>query len=227
MQQHGARPTWLGYIGVEDTDAAVASIEQAGGKALMPAFDLPNVGRIAMVSDPQGAPFYVMKPIPPEGRRPNGQSDVFSVDQPQRVRWNELSTSRPRAARSTSTATSSAGTRKATWTWAKWANTASSTARHDHRRGHAKPPQLPVTQWTYYIGVDESTARRSGEVGRRAIVNGPMEIPGGEFAARNRPAGRRSASSARQVGAMKTAAILVARLIFAFVFGMAAAFKFA
>jgi predicted enzyme related to lactoylglutathione lyase len=25
MQQHGARPTWLGYIGVDDTDAAVAS----------------------------------------------------------------------------------------------------------------------------------------------------------------------------------------------------------
>src|SRR6476659_806367 len=84
MQQHGARPTWLGYVGVDDTDAAVASIEQAGGKALMPAFDIPGVGRVAMVADPQGAPFYVMKPIPPEGRE-NEASDVFSPDQPQRV----------------------------------------------------------------------------------------------------------------------------------------------
>jgi hypothetical protein len=98
MQQHGARPTWLGYICVPDVDQAVSSIESAGGKALMPAFDIPNVGRIAMVSDPQGAPFYVMKPIPPAGRE-NEQSDVFSPDAVQRVSWNELSTTDPVAAR--------------------------------------------------------------------------------------------------------------------------------
>src|SRR5206468_9111410 len=91
MREHGARPTWLGYIGVDDVDAAVASIEQAGGRTLMPATDIPTVGRIAMVADPQGAPFYVMKPIPP-ANDPNAQSDVFSVDQPQHVRWNELAT---------------------------------------------------------------------------------------------------------------------------------------
>src|SRR5690348_15629051 len=54
MQQHGARPTWLGYLNVSDVDAKVADIEQAGGKALMPPTDIPNVGRIAMVADPQG-----------------------------------------------------------------------------------------------------------------------------------------------------------------------------
>src|SRR6476646_11856186 len=46
MQQHGARPTWLGYIYVPDVDASVASIERGGGKALMPAFDIPNIGRV-------------------------------------------------------------------------------------------------------------------------------------------------------------------------------------
>ena len=77
---------------------AVAAIEQAGGKALMPATDIPNVGRIAMVADPQGAPFYVMKPIPPAGR-PEAQSDVFSPDKPGRDSWNEISTTDPAAAR--------------------------------------------------------------------------------------------------------------------------------
>ena len=96
MQQHGARPTWLGYISVADVDQAVAAIEQAGGKGLMPAFDIPNVGRIAMVADPQGAPFDVMKATPPE---PKAQSDVFSPSAEQRVGWNELSTSDPVAAR--------------------------------------------------------------------------------------------------------------------------------
>ena len=98
MQQHGARPTWLGYVQVQDVGQEIAAIEAAGGKALMPATDIPNVGRIAMVADPQGAPFYVMKPIPPSND-PNAQSDVFSTTAQQRVNWNELSTTDPAAAR--------------------------------------------------------------------------------------------------------------------------------
>jgi predicted enzyme related to lactoylglutathione lyase len=92
MRQHGARPTWLGYINVADVDEAAGSIERAGGKTQMPPTDIPNVGRIAMVTDPQGAPFYLMKPIPPADD-PNARSDVFSPDSDQRVGWNELQTS--------------------------------------------------------------------------------------------------------------------------------------
>jgi predicted enzyme related to lactoylglutathione lyase len=99
MRQHGARPTWLAYISVPDVDASLASIDQAGGKALMPAFDIPEVGRVAMVADPQGAPFYIMKPIPPSND-PNAVSDVFSPDAQQRVGWNELQTSDEEEARS-------------------------------------------------------------------------------------------------------------------------------
>jgi len=94
---HGARPAWLGYVGVDDVDATLALIEAKGGKALMPAFDIPQ-GRIAMVTDPQGNPFYIMKPIPPAGQE-DKQSDVFSPDQAERVSWNELSTADPVAAR--------------------------------------------------------------------------------------------------------------------------------
>ena len=97
MRQHGARPIWLGYVGVDNVDATVAKLETLGGKALMPAFDIPQ-GRIAMVADPQGNPFYVMTPVPPEGQE-GKQSDVFSSDQPQCVSWNELSTADPVAAR--------------------------------------------------------------------------------------------------------------------------------
>jgi predicted enzyme related to lactoylglutathione lyase len=97
MASHGAKPIWLGYVGVDDVDGTITQIEAKGGKLLMPAFDIPQ-GRIAMVADPQGNPFYVMKPIPPEGQ-PKHQSDVFSGDQEQRVGWNELSTPDPVAAR--------------------------------------------------------------------------------------------------------------------------------
>jgi len=97
MQQHGARPTWMGYIHVSDVDQAAAAIERAGGKSLM-IRDIPNVGRIAMVADPQGAPFYIMKPIPP-ANDPNAKSDVFSRDGLQRCGWNELCTTDEKAAR--------------------------------------------------------------------------------------------------------------------------------
>jgi hypothetical protein len=130
MEQHGARPTWLGYVYVDDVDATVAAIEKDGGQTFMPAFDIPGIGRVAMVADPSGAPFYVMKPIPPEGQ-PDAQSDVFSVDQPEHVRWNELSTT---------TVATLAGDRKATWIWARWASTVSfRTAPRPLARSCASP----------------------------------------------------------------------------------------
>ncbi len=98
MEEHGARPGWLGYIGVDDVDARVAAIEKSGGTTHVAAFDIPDIGRIALVADPQGAPFYVMKPIPPAGD-PGARSDVFSPDATQRVGWNELQTNDVEGAR--------------------------------------------------------------------------------------------------------------------------------
>ncbi len=98
MREHGARPTWLGYIHVDNVDAEVRAAELAGGKTYMPPMDIPNVGRTALTTDPQGAAFYVMKPIPPADD-PEARSDVFSPSEIQRVGWNELSTSDPAAAR--------------------------------------------------------------------------------------------------------------------------------
>ena len=88
MLAHGAHPAWVAYFHVADVDQAVQAITADGGQALMPKMTLP-VGEIAMLADPMGAAFYVMTPVPPPGQ-PDAVSDVFSVDQPQHVRWNEL-----------------------------------------------------------------------------------------------------------------------------------------
>jgi uncharacterized protein len=56
----GVPPHWNIYFNVEDVDASVAKAEELGGKTVAPAFDVPGVGRMAMVSDPQGASFWVM-----------------------------------------------------------------------------------------------------------------------------------------------------------------------
>jgi predicted enzyme related to lactoylglutathione lyase len=88
MLANGAHPAWVAYLHVSDVDLAVQAITADGGQALMPKMTLP-VGEIAMVTDPMGAPFYVMTPVPPPDK-PDAASDVFSVDRPQHVRWNEL-----------------------------------------------------------------------------------------------------------------------------------------
>ncbi len=46
---------WISYISVPDVDAACKSTEAEGGKTAVPPFDIPNVGRTAVVTDPTGA----------------------------------------------------------------------------------------------------------------------------------------------------------------------------
>ena len=54
-QMDGIPPHWDVYFNVEDCDATVARAVELGGSALVPAYDLLGVGRVAMVRDPQGA----------------------------------------------------------------------------------------------------------------------------------------------------------------------------
>ena len=62
--EEGAAPQWVAYIHVDDVDAAVAKAEKAGGEVVMPCFDVPGVGRIAMVVDSAGAPIGLMTAKP-------------------------------------------------------------------------------------------------------------------------------------------------------------------
>jgi len=58
---------WLVYFGVDDTDACVSKATELGATTLMPPTDIPP-GRFAVLSDPDGAAFAVIKmnPIPPD-----------------------------------------------------------------------------------------------------------------------------------------------------------------
>jgi predicted enzyme related to lactoylglutathione lyase len=52
---------WSVVFEVEDTDAAIAKAEELGGKRITEPMDIPEVGRFAVVADPWGAPFQVIK----------------------------------------------------------------------------------------------------------------------------------------------------------------------
>ena len=54
-------PHWLAYFAVDDTDATVAKAGELGGKTIAPPMDIPGTGRFAILQDPQGAVFGVIK----------------------------------------------------------------------------------------------------------------------------------------------------------------------
>ena len=179
MASHGARPGWLCYIDVADVDSKAESIDSAGGHILMPPTDIQGVGRIAMASDPQGAPFYIMTPKPPAGD-PGAKSDVFSADSEQRVGWNELSTGDPAGAREfyggqfgwTSDDFMPMGEMGDYRFW-----------DHGGQRLGAFCQTMPgqPTRWRFYFRVPSiAEAKSKIEQGAGTVTNGPMEVPGGD-----------------------------------------------
>jgi predicted enzyme related to lactoylglutathione lyase len=74
---------WLGYLSVQDVDAAVGATRSAGGSAVAGPLDLPNVGRAAAIQDPQGAVVGLI-------RSDLGDPDDSLAPQPGVVVWNEM-----------------------------------------------------------------------------------------------------------------------------------------
>ena len=60
-------PVWSTYIAVEDADATVADVVEAGGTVMQEPFDIPDGDRIAVIADPSGAVICLF-----EGDRQNG-----------------------------------------------------------------------------------------------------------------------------------------------------------
>ncbi len=193
MTAGGARPGWVGYVAVDDVDKMVASIEDGGGRTLMPAHELPEAGRFAMMADPQGAAFYVMKPRPTPGN-PDATSNAFSYDRPRdgHCAWNELATSDPQGA------LHFYGQR---FGWVKDGGMdmgPMGTYHFIRHAGHApdgspmgqgmlgavmpKPPHVPVSGWSFYFRVPDINVAATAIIGGGGkVVHGPQEIPGGDF----------------------------------------------
>jgi predicted enzyme related to lactoylglutathione lyase len=66
-------PHWMVYFAVDDIDAAAARVEELGGRVAVPPTDTP-AGRFAVVNDPQGAVFSIIR-LAPGGARGEAQGD--------------------------------------------------------------------------------------------------------------------------------------------------------
>ena len=58
----GVPSHWLPYVTVDDVDASAAKAKSLGAQVVMEPFDVPTVGRIAVLLDPQGAAVGLFKP---------------------------------------------------------------------------------------------------------------------------------------------------------------------
>jgi len=63
----GAPSFWLPYFLVENCDATVGKASASGGAVHVPGTDIPNVGRFAVLQDPQGAAFSIIQMSPGHG----------------------------------------------------------------------------------------------------------------------------------------------------------------
>lgn len=179
-QAGGMKPAWIGYIGVDDVDETVAKLTDAGGAVHMPAQDISGVGRIAMAADPDGAPFYVMRPTPPPDA-PDSDSTAFNRTAPGHVAWNELSAKDHEKA------------------FAFYAGLFGWTKGERMDMGDMGIYQMidlveksfgaimdgapgKPAAWTFYITVDDiDAALERVKAAGGTVMHGPSEIPGGDF----------------------------------------------
>jgi uncharacterized protein len=168
-------PRWFGYIGVDDVDAAADKLAAAGGQIQMPPTTMEGVGRMAMVTDPQGVPFYLMKGASPQA------STAFQRMAPGHGEWNELQT------RDDQAALAFYGDQ---FGWTKDGAMPMgelgeySFLSHDGGVIGAVMPTPPGAEpgWTYFFrvgGIEDAKGRI--ETGGGTILQGPMEVPGGDW----------------------------------------------
>jgi predicted enzyme related to lactoylglutathione lyase len=173
----GAPPHWMSYVLVPRVDETLAQVGKQGGNVLVPGTDIPTVGRFGVFSDPQGAALAVFSPIEPAPGAPPKPGD-FS--------WHELATSDPAAA-------FSFYQQLFGWETADAVDMGEMGIYQMYRRKGGeyplggifkKPADMPMSAWLYYALVKD--VRKSVEEVKKLggqILNGPMEVPGGDLIA--------------------------------------------
>ena len=177
MCEGGARPAWLGYIHVADTDAKAAAIAADGGKILMPPGDIPNVGRFALVADRGGAAFYLLTPRPRDGDGPPPPLAQYALGG---CGWHELYAGDGEKSAMDFYGGQFGWTTDSTMDMGEMGTYRLFATGGDGAVGGMmdRPAQMPVSAWQYYFNVDaiDAAAERVAANGGKVIM-GPMEVP--------------------------------------------------
>jgi predicted enzyme related to lactoylglutathione lyase len=207
-KQMGAPPNWMMYVGTPSVDDTAMRVAQLGGRVIKQPDNVPGGGRFAVVADPQGAVFGLY--TPKEAGRVQGEPSAGDFS------WYELYTTDLAAA----------------WTFYSalfgWEKTTAMDmgamgVYQMFRRGEGVPgaggmmkaPAGQPAAWLPYAMVpDAKAAAERATASGGKIVNGPMEVPGGDWIAMGQdPQGamfavhsRKPAAAAAKPAAAKPAA---------------------
>jgi predicted enzyme related to lactoylglutathione lyase len=174
----GATPRWVGYVAVDNIDDAAARLKGLGGSIMVPPTD-SNIGRVSIVADPQKATFGMVGGLKRGAPRAAG-----TVDRPGEIGWHELY---------------AADGKKAFAFYSElfgWQSGAHEDNPNDlypllsvggNTFGGVltKLPRVPLPFWLYYFEVaDIALAVERVKHGGGQVVQGPMELLGGDWVAR-------------------------------------------
>jgi predicted enzyme related to lactoylglutathione lyase len=170
-------PFWSMYIAVPNLDEAVAEVARLGGSPLSEAIEVPKVGRLQMLKDPQGAAFYIMQPEPRDNP-PDRDPEVGEAS------WLELMTTDAAAAMKFYQQLFG-------WQPGEAMDMGAAGKYQIFNRGSRtiggmmnQPKEMAAAppQWGIYFRVSDinAAADRTKTNGGK-ILNGPMEVPGGDW----------------------------------------------
>jgi predicted enzyme related to lactoylglutathione lyase len=173
----GSPPCWLIYIGTPDVDETSRRAADLGGTVLRAPADIPEVGRFAVLADPQGAVFAAFTPKNMSMNVPRADIGGFS--------WHELATTDWQAALDFYQRLF--GWEKTEATDMGPLGTYQMYGLDGHTLGgiYNKPASMAAPpHWLAYIKVPD--AKKTAGMARAnggQVLNGPMEVPGGDWTA--------------------------------------------
>jgi hypothetical protein len=174
-REMGARAHWIGYVGVDDVDAAAERIKLRGGVVYVPPTDIFNISRFSVFADPQTAALGVLKWMRAGDRQ---RADMGARG---RVGWHELiATDREKALAFYGELFG--------WQQADADVSALGTYQLFSAAGEtiggmvAGPATMPASFWLYYFNVgDIDAAAKRVTAGGGRILGGARELPGGSW----------------------------------------------
>lgn len=182
QRAQGIPAHWMGHVGVANVDASAAEAKRLGGNVLYGPEDIPTVGRFAVIADPQGAMLSIFTPIEEMsgGGPPQGEPAVGDIS------WHELTTTDHAAA---------FDFYNRLFGWEKTDQFDMGEPMGIYQmfgQGGTMyggmfncPPGMNMPpSWLYYVRVPD--VNRAIEAAKRLggqVMNGPMEVPGGDLIA--------------------------------------------
>jgi predicted enzyme related to lactoylglutathione lyase len=176
--QRGATPRWVGYVAVDDLDASMRRLTALGGTVYVPPTE-SNIGRIAIIADPQTATLALVQGLTIDLRPKQGGAVG-------RVGWHELLAAEWRQA---------FAFYEGLFDWQKTGSDAGQGPVDGYQLFAAGPdtiggmftklPRAPFPFWLYYFNVADLNIalQRVTENGGK-VVQGPNELPDGIWIAR-------------------------------------------